>query len=78
MNVFVKCFANLAKADVCDYRKDTLYILPEGAKVKDLIEKLGLSLGQIKLVFVNSLIVSENATLGHEDHVAFAPATGGM
>ncbi|MDO3380111.1 MoaD/ThiS family protein [Geoalkalibacter halelectricus] len=78
MKVFVKCFAQLAKEDVCDYHGSTPHELAEGAKVKDLIQKLGLPVGDIKLIFVNNLIVGSDTILRNEDKVALAPATGGM
>ena len=78
MNVSVKCFAQLAKDDVCDYHGSTPHDLPEGSDVKQLIDKLGLRHEEIKLVFVNNAIVSQDTVLSEGDKVALAPATGGM
>jgi len=78
MNVATKCFAQLAKEKVCDYRAATEYQLPDGARVSDLIGHLGLSEEEIKLVYVNHVIVPRQTMLRDGDQVAFAPATGGM
>jgi len=78
MNVATKCFAQLAKEKVCDYRAATEHQLPDGARVSDLIGHLGLSEEEIKLVYVNHVIVPRQTVLRDGDRVAFAPATGGM
>lgn len=78
MNISLKCFAQLAKDGVCDYRSGTPHGISDGAQVTDLIEKLGFRDEDIKLVYVNNLIVSQNTYLQEGDRVAFAPATGGM
>ena len=78
MNVSLKCFANLAKKDICDYRGSTPYNIPDGARVTDLIDKLGFRDDEIKLVYVNNVIVPQESLLHEGDRVAFAPPTGGM
>mgnify|MGYP002641326733 CR=1 FL=1 len=78
MNVSLRCFAQLAKEDVCDYRDSTPHELPNGASVTNLIDKLGLHGEEIKLVYVNHVIVPQTTLLQEGDRVAFAPATGGM
>jgi sulfur carrier protein ThiS len=78
MQVSLKCFANLVKEDVCDYRHTTPYELPEGSKVTNLIDNLGFHGEEIKLVYVNNVIVPQTTPLHEGDRVAFAPATGGM
>ncbi len=78
MNVSVKCFAQLAKNEVCDYHGSTPHSLPGGSKVNDLIDKLGFQHEEIKLIFVNNLFVSPETLLHEGDRVTFAPATGGM
>jgi hypothetical protein len=45
MKVNVKCFAKLAKDQVCDYKGSTQYEMPEKSKVSDLIAKLGFACG---------------------------------
>ncbi len=78
MNVFVKCFAQLARDEICDYKNSTPHNLPGGSSVKDLIGKLGLNHEEIKLIYVNNLIVPHETVLHEGDKVALAPATGGM
>lgn len=78
MQVSLKCFANLVKEDVCDYRDITPHELPTGARVTDLIDTLGFRGEEIKLVYVNNVIVPQTTRLHAGDRVAFAPATGGM
>ncbi|WP_020674667.1 MoaD/ThiS family protein [Geopsychrobacter electrodiphilus] len=78
MKVSLKCFAQLVKRDVCDYRDSTAHELPTGASVNNLIDKLGFQGKEIKLVYVNNVIVPQTTRLHEGDRVAFAPATGGM
>ena len=78
MQVSLKCFANLVKKDVCDYHDSTPHELPTGAMVTNLIDKLGFRGEEIKLVYVNNVIVPQTTLLHEGDRVAFAPATGGM
>ncbi|MFZ4859425.1 MAG: MoaD/ThiS family protein [Desulfuromonadaceae bacterium] len=78
MKVNLKCFAQLAKEQVCDYKESTPHELTEGATVSDLIEQLGLPREEIKIVFVNNSIVAAGTVLRNGDNVALAPVTGGM
>ena len=78
MIVNLKCFAQLAKEQICDYKESTPHELTEGATVSDLIELLGLPREEIKIVFVNNSIVTAGTVLRNGDNVALAPVTGGM
>jgi molybdopterin synthase sulfur carrier subunit len=78
MKVNLKCFAQLAKEQVCDYKESTPHELTEGATVGDLIERLGLPREEIKIIFVNNTIVAAGTVLRDGDKVALAPVTGGM
>lgn len=78
MKVNLKCFAQLAKEQICDYKESTPHELPEGATVSDLIERLGLPREEIKVIFVNNTIVAAGTLLRNGDNVALAPVTGGM
>ena len=78
MKVNLKCFAQLVKEQVCDYKESTPHELPEGSTVSDLIERLGLPREEIKVIFVNNTIVSAGTVLRNGDNVALAPVTGGM
>ena len=78
MKVNLKCFAQLVKEQVCDYKESTPHELTEGATVSDLIERLGLPREEIKIIFVNNTIVAAGTVLRNGDNVALAPVTGGM
>jgi molybdopterin converting factor small subunit len=78
MTVNVKCFANLAKHGVCDYKENTSYDIQPGGTVNDLIDTIGLDHDDIKLIFVNQNLVSPETPLHDGDTVALAPHTGGM
>ena len=47
-------------------------------RVGALIESLGLPREEIKLIFVNNVIVTAETVLRNGDNVALAPVTGGM
>jgi sulfur carrier protein ThiS len=78
MNVNLKCFAQLAKEQVCDYKGSTPHELPDGSSVSDLITRLGLPREEVKVIFVNHTIVTAETVLKDGDQVALAPVTGGM
>ncbi len=78
MKVNLKCFAQLVKEQVCDYKESIPHELPEGSTVSDLIERLGLPREEIKVIFVNNTIVAAGTVLRNGDNVALAPVTGGM
>jgi len=78
MKVNLKCFAQLVKEQVCDYKESTPHELPEGSTVSDLIERLGLPREEVKVIFVNNTIVAAGTVLRNGDNVALAPVTGGM
>ena len=78
MNVSLKCFGQLAKSGVCDYRADMPHNLDTGARAADLISQLGFREEEIKLVYVNHRIVARDTLLHDGDRVALAPPSGGM
>ncbi len=78
MKVTVKCFANLAEAEACDYRQATPYDLQEGATVRDLAQMLSIDPQQIKLIFVNGKGEKLDTVLKEGDQVGLAPPSGGM
>ena len=51
--------------------------LPEGATVGQLIEHLRLPAGQVKVVFVNSIVQKGKHALNEGDQVGIFPAVGG-
>jgi molybdopterin converting factor small subunit len=78
MKVNVKCFARLAKDQVCDYKNSTQYEMSQGATISNLIAQLGLRREDIKIIFLNSSLGQAEAVLHDGDNVALAPVTGGM
>jgi rubredoxin/molybdopterin converting factor small subunit len=78
IKVMVKCFTTLIKADTCDYKGSTEHEISEGSTIHDLIEKLGLPLDAIKIIFVNSKDADFDTVLKAGDQVAFSPKTGAM
>ena len=51
--------------------------LPEGTTVENMIERLRLPSGEVKLVFVNNLIREEKHRLADGDQVGVFPPVGG-
>jgi len=78
MKIELKCFAELAKHDVCDYRHSSRYHLVDGQTVDDLINQAGIARKSVKIAFVNNRIVNFDTALRDGDHVGLAPAVGGM
>jgi rubredoxin/sulfur carrier protein ThiS len=78
IKVKVKCFSTLVKEDICDYKGSTEHELSEGSTVHDLIEKLGLPLEAIKIIFLNSKEVGVDTLLHSGDQLGFSPKTGAM
>ena len=78
MKVKVKCFATLADADTCDYKGSIEYDVSEGATVGNLVDRLDLARGDIKIVFRNNKVADFNTPLADGDQLGFAPAVGGM
>ena len=78
MKVDVRCFANLANEDTCDYRSASSYDLDEGRTVGDLAGAAGVAVEKVKIAFVNGRVKDLNTELAHGDRVGFVPAVGGM
>ena len=78
IKVSVKCFSTLVKAAACDYKDSTIYDVPEGATIHDLIEKLSLPLEAIKIIFLNGREAETDTVLHNGDQVALSPVTGAM
>ena len=74
----LRSFSTLVKADACDYKDSTIYDLPEGATIHDLIEKLSLPLEAIKIIFLNGREAETDTVLHDGDQVALSPVTGAM
>jgi len=51
--------------------------LPDGATVSQLIEQLQLPAGEIKVIFVNSIVRNVDHPLADGDEIGIFPAVGG-
>jgi hypothetical protein len=78
MKVHLKCFASLAKEDICDYEGSTEYEISKGETVGSLIDRIGMKSADIKIIFVNGQKSSLETVLREGDRLGLAPATGGM
>jgi sulfur-carrier protein len=78
MNVHVKCFANLADAESCNYDGSTVYQFDEGVTVSGLMHHINVAPESVKLIFVNGKHAEVGTVLSDGDQVALAPAVGGM
>jgi molybdopterin converting factor small subunit len=78
MKINLKCFSTLVNPDSCNFNESTQYDLDEGKSVEDLIQLSGIDVGDVKIAFINSRIVSFDTVLSDGDRVGLAPAVGGM
>jgi molybdopterin converting factor small subunit len=78
MNIGLKCFATLAEADKCDYKKSTPKALPDGSTIRNLFSKEAIPEKDVKLIFVNGKQSALDTVLHDGDQVGLAPAVGGM
>jgi len=78
MKIELKCFADLAKYNACDYAAATDMEMPEGSIVRDVMHAAGIAPQEVKMVFVNGQLRGPEHPLNEGDRVALAPATGGM
>ena len=74
MRVELKCFANLANPDTCDFKDATSYELEEGQTVENLSKLAGIKSEDVKIAFVNSSVAKLDTVLGEGDRVALTPA----
>lgn len=73
MRVFVKCFATLGEHTPPGGSLE----LAEGLTVGAVLDRIGLTPEEIKLVFVNSKNSSVKTVLAEGDQVGLFPAVGG-
>lgn len=78
MKVHLKCFATLAKGDVCDFRDSVQNEITEGETVNALVERLGFPKKDVKIIFVNNKVAGFDTVLKDGDQVALSPPVGGM
>ncbi len=73
MQITVKCYATLAHLAP----EDGMLSLPDGARVKDVIVRLAIPDGEVKICFINKVLVDEEAVLHDADLLGLFPAVGG-
>jgi molybdopterin converting factor small subunit len=78
MKVGIKCFADLANPDTCDYKESTTYEMEEGKTLEHLIELAGLNSEDVAMAFVNGRVVGFDTVLSDGDRVGLTPASAAL
>ena len=78
MKVNVKCFANLANPETCDYKDSTAYELEEGQTVEHLIKRAKLNSEDVAMVLVNGRSGGLDTVLSDGDRVGLTPASAAL
>ena len=78
MKVTLKCFANLADPDTCDFKDGTGYELEDGKTVGHLVRLAGIKGDDVSIVFINSRAAGLDTVLSEGDRVALTPATAAL
>ena len=74
MEITVKCFASLFRFSPPDAEA---YAIAPGDTVQDVVERLGIPLDDLKLVFVNGTHAPLTTILAAGDRLGLFPAVGG-
>jgi molybdopterin synthase sulfur carrier subunit len=83
MKVQVKLFASLARRAAEQYHREVpagqafLVELQAGSRVEELLRRLELPGGEVKVIFVNGRARSSNHPLADGDQVGIFPLVGG-
>ena len=78
MKVDLKCFANLANPETCDFKESTPYELQDGKTLKQLIELAGIKTEDVAMAFVNGRVVDIDTVLSDGDRVGLTPASAAL
>ena len=78
MKVDVKCFANLANPETCDFNESTAYDLDDGQTVEHLIKLAGIKKEDVAMAFVNGRVVGLDTVLSDGDRVGLTPASAAL
>jgi molybdopterin converting factor small subunit len=73
MEVQVRCFATLGKYTPADNRLR----LESGSTVRDLVHRLGIPEGEVKIIFIHGEQAAWESRLSDQDRVGLFPAVGG-
>ncbi|OEU65145.1 MAG: molybdopterin synthase sulfur carrier subunit [Desulfovibrio sp. S3730MH75] len=74
MNIQILCYATFAERSP-DNAKN--FPISEGETVKDVVEKVGIPVDEVKIVFINGVSAILDAKLADGDRVGVFPAVGG-
>ena len=78
MKIEMRCFANLAESESCDYRESSKYDVQPNTTAGDLVRQTGISEKSVKIIFVNGKASAPDTVLAEGDRVGLVPAVGGM
>ena len=73
MQLNVKCFATLAEKSP----PGGVWELPEGTDVSRLMDSLRIPAAEVKIIFINGVVMEADAVLHDGDRVGLFPAVGG-
>jgi molybdopterin converting factor small subunit len=74
MKITIKCFASLSRFTPADAEA---YPLAQGDTVERVVQRLGIPLEELKLVFVNGAHSPLSTPLAEGDRLGLFPAVGG-
>ncbi|WP_031478880.1 MoaD/ThiS family protein [Maridesulfovibrio frigidus] len=74
MNIQILCYATFADKSPENANN---YPISDGETIKDIVEKVGIPLDEVKIVFVNGVSAELDARLADGDRVGVFPAVGG-
>ncbi|MEA3338553.1 MAG: MoaD/ThiS family protein [Chloroflexota bacterium] len=78
ITIQVKLFATLRRYYAAIGIGEAMAVeMPEGATVGQLIERLRLPAGEVKVIFVNSIVRQKDHPLADGDELGIFPAVGG-
>lgn len=78
MRIELRLFASLSRHMPEKWKASPLVEIPEGMTVKTLLEKVGVPLGAVKVIFINGVHANGDEVLGDGDRVGvFPPVAGG-
>jgi len=73
VKIEVHCFATLKK-----YTPNSgILEIPEGTKVCEVLEKLGIDKKEVKVIFINGKHAKLDSELKNQDRLGLFPAVGG-
>jgi len=78
MKIERRLFASLSRYLPEEWKGSPVVEVPEGMTAKNLLEKIGVPLGAVKVIFINGVHASGDEVIGDGDRVGvFPPVAGG-